>query len=496
MATAPPGADAGGIQAAVEAFVRNARQPALYEAGEHLLPLAADNFALEMRGSRLTIAAWDRTRNFSRRILGVERADSARMEITVERFGRREGKLFLVDLSRPAGADAGRRSARLVFRERVRLFLRRQFPDWDLAELTAEANLARSLSPAFPRAFLKRGQHGWAAIACPPEGDAAAALTFGLIWLDYLRAREKRLAVEGLALYAPAGAERAVAPRLLCLDPASARFDLLVYSREDYVAQADPRDYGNFDTRLEPWRRPPLPEEWERVAALPGVERVPKHDGRESWRVRGVEFAEASASGLSFGLAERRPAARHHAAEIERLAGELYRARAPEAADREHPLYRQAPEAWLESQVRAAIETVDASLRPAPVYGQTPVMAAGERGVIDLLAADHNGRLAVVELKASADPHLPLQALDYWVRVKWHLDRGEFAAAGYFPGVQLRPEAPRLLLVAPSLEFHSTTEQILRYFAPSIEVQRIGLAVEWRKELRVMFRLNGAEQPR
>jgi hypothetical protein len=492
--------NAGDIRTAIETFVATARQPALYEAGEDLFPLAPDNFSLEMRGSRLTLEAWDRTRNFSRRILSIDALDSARVEMVVERFARREGRLFLVDLARPAGADAGRRSARLVFRERFRMFLRRQFPEWDLAELSAEANLAASLSPAFPRAFLRHGQHGWAALASPPEGDAAAALSFGLIWLTHLRARERRVTVEGLALYVPAGRERALAPRLLCLDPAAARFELFTYTDEDYVAAADPRDYGNLDTRLEQWRERAgaslMPDPYERIASLPGVERIAKHDGRESWRVRGIEFAELRGGELAFGMGERRPAALHHAAEIARLVEELDRARTPCAADRDHPLYRLAPEAWLESQARAAIRPLDASLLREPVYGQTPVLAGGERGVVDLLAVDRSGRLAVVELKASADLHLPVQALDYWIHVKWHLDRKEFTPAGYFPGVELRNEPPRLLLVSPSLEFHSTTESILSYFAPSIEVQRIGLAVEWRQGLRVMFRLNGAERPR
>ena len=57
------------------------------------------------------------------------------------------------------------------------------------------------------------------------------------------------------------------------------------------------------------------------------------------------------------------------------------------------------------------------------------------------------------------------------------------------------PEPPRLLLVSPSLEFHPTTEAVLRYFSPQIELQRIGLGVEWRKGLEVMFRLSGAQRP-
>jgi hypothetical protein len=488
-----PGRSAEEIRSAIESFLRNCRQPALMEPGEELLPLTGNNVAIEMRGLRLTIQAWDRTRNLTRRILDMEEPTPARLELTVERFARREGRMFLLDLGRRSGADMGKRSGRLVFRERFRLFLRRQFPEWKIAELSVEANLESSLSPAFPRAFLRHGQHGWAAIACPPEGDAAAVLSFGLIWLSYLRERERRTVVEGLAIYVPSGAEQTAALRWLCLDPSAARFELFSYNEQDYVAGCDPRDHGNLDTRLEPCRRPDpnLAERWRNITSLPGVERVPKHDGRTSLRVRGIEFAEIAGGELSFGLDQKTPAREWHAAEIERLAEEIERAR----SDRDHPMFRQYPEAWLESRVRAEIETVDASLLTDPVYGQVPAFAGGERGILDLLAVDHDGRLAVVELKASADLHLPLQALDYWIRVKWHLDRDEFSPLGYFPGIALRREPPRLLLVCPSLEFHSTTETLLSYFSPLINVERIGLALEWRKELSVVFRFTGAQRP-
>jgi hypothetical protein len=482
---------------AIESFLKNCCQPALLEPGEELLPLTGDNFALELRGSRLTLQAWDRTRNLTRRVTAFKEPTSARLEIVVERFARREGPLFLLDLARGPGAELGRRSSRLVFRERFRLFLRRQFPEWSLAEISTEANLESSLSPAFPRAFLRHGSHGWAAIASPPDGDPAAVLSFGLIWLDYLRERERRTAVAGLAIYVPAGKERPAALRLLCLSPEAARFELFAYTKEDAVVRVDARDHGNLDTRLEPCRRPDpgALDRWQALASQPGVERVPLHNGRISLRVRGLEFAELSPAGLLFGLQERHAAADSQAAEISNLAWELERARSPESADRLHPLYRQYPEAWLESQVRAHIQTVDATLLDDPVYGQVPAFVGGDRGVLDLLAVDYTGRLAVLELKASADLHLPLQALDYWLRVKWHLDRGEFGPHGYFPGVEIRTDPPRLLLVCPSLEFHPSTETILRYFSPAIEVERIGLAVEWRKGLEIMFRLTGAEQP-
>jgi hypothetical protein len=125
------------------------------------------------------------------------------------------------------------------------------------------------------------------------------------------------------------------------------------------------------------------------------------------------------------------------------------------------------------------------------LYGQVPAFTAGDRDVIDLLASDGSGRLTVVELKASEDIQLPMQALDYWMRVRWHAERGEFSPNGYFPGRELRRDPPRLLLVGPALDFHPANEAVLRYFDPRIEVERIGVGLEWRRDLKVMFRHGG-----
>jgi hypothetical protein len=492
------GRSAEEIRGVIEIFLKQCKEPALLEPGEELLTVTAENLALDVRGSRLTLQAWDRTRNLTRRVTAIQTSAAGRLEMTVERFAKREGRMYLIDLARRSGADLGKRSGRLIFRERFRMFLRRQFPEWQLAELSAEPNLEYSLSPSFPRAFLRHGQHGWAAIACPPEADAGAVLSFGLIWLSHLRARERRVTVEGLAIYTPAGHERATALRLLWLNPAAARFTLFTYNPQDLIVGVDPLDHGNLDTHLEPCRSasPNQVKAWQRIVDLPNVEAVSKHDGRVSLRVRGIEFAELDGAELRFGLNRRRAAREHHVPEIIRLAEELDRARSPDSDRRQHALYRQFPEAWLESQARAQIDIIDASLLRQPLYGQVPAFAGGDRGIMDLLAVDYSGRLAVVELKASADLHLPLQALDYWIRVKWHLGRGEFGENGYFPGLPLRRDDPRLILVSPSLEFHPSTETILGYFAPHIEIERVGLAVEWRQGLEIMFRLSGAQRPR
>lgn len=144
---------------------------------------------------------------------------------------------------------------------------------------------------------------------------------------------------------------------------------------------------------------------------------------------------------------------------------------------------------------RAEPQSIEGSLLPGPLYGQISTVLGSDRGVIDLLACDLHGRLAVLELKAGEDPCLPLQALDYWIRVRSHALAGEFSGHGYFPGVALLRRPPRLFLVAPALEFHPTTEAVLRFLSPEVEIERIGLGVEWQRKLRVVLRVRGSLRP-
>jgi len=174
-----------GILAAIEGFLRRCRKPALIEPGQEPILLETGRYGVECRAGQVRIEAWDQTRNLTRRVLGVEFHNAARLDLVVEKFPKRTGRLTLTDLGNPAGQVLERRGARAVLREQFRRFLRRQFPDWTLSELSSEPDLAHSLSPSYPRALLRQGGRGWAALAAGPRaGEAAGALTFGLIWLD------------------------------------------------------------------------------------------------------------------------------------------------------------------------------------------------------------------------------------------------------------------------------------------------------------------------
>jgi hypothetical protein len=155
--------------------------------------------------------------------------------------------------------------------------------------------------------------------------------------------------------------------------------------------------------------------------------------------------------------------------------------------DHTHPFYRLQPERWLQSVVERDITLIDSRLDPGLHYSQVPAFAASDRAVIDLLGITRDGRLAVIELKAAEDFHLPVQGLDYWARVRWHHRRGDFQRFGYFPGRFLSDRDLILILAAPALHVHPSTATMLRYVSPELEWKLVGLDERWRDGIRVVF---------
>jgi len=446
------------------------------------------------RSGRLWIHAWDEHRSLCRRISGIRGLRRDRLELTVERLGGRPGKLWLADQGHPAAAEVICKGVRLAFQERVRDWLARWFPDWRIRELSTEPDLENSLSPLYPRALLARGTGLLAAIASPNGARPGDVLTFGLLWLEYLRRRDPN-AFPRLALFVPYGEHSCICQRARYLDPARVALELFAYTPED-CGPVDLRDWGNVEAGLPVLVSAQPPDELaDALHAVPAGKVLRAPDGSLRLRVKGIELARVTSGTAWYGLHRRTPLRPREVSGLRLLAAEVARRRCARTGDPRDPLFSRAPEAWLEDQVREDPRVIDPILRSEPIYNQVPHWSGLERGVLDLLAVDHRGRLAVIELKASADPHLPFQALDYWLRVRWHQERGNFTARGYFPGILLAPDPPRLYLVSPAMEFHSSTEQILRYWDPAVEVERVGVSAAWRTRLEVVLRARGHERP-
>jgi hypothetical protein len=221
-----------------------------------------------------------------------------------------------------------------------------------------------------------------------------------------------------------------------------------------------------------------------------GVTVQPATQSREVWlRFRGLPFARWDDGRVFFGIDDAReeltPASRPS---LKRLLHELEVHRHPLASNARHSLYRAQPERWLDSIVREDVTRIDAMFDQRFVYAQVFANAGGEHGILDLLTVTRAGRLAVIELKASEDIHLPLQAADYWLRVWRYLQNGEIVRYGYFQGIALQQASPLVYLVAPALRFHPTTDHLLNYLSPELEIVRVGLAESWRRGLRVVMR--------
>jgi hypothetical protein len=401
-----------------------------------------------------------------------------------------------------------RKAARLAYQNRLQRMLERHFPDWRAARLTSAMDLGRSFSPVYTRGLLRRGQSAFALIgvnAQETQASVDAALTFGILWLDSCRMAAKgKLCVEGLRVFVPAGMSEVVQERMAHLNGAAAKWQVYeVNEREEGLVEMDCADRGNLATRLV--HKTDVAAAHERFAdAIATVQRIAPETGvavlspaEIAFRCQGLEFARArlaegttfrSETEIVFGIGAEETVlapsnAEHFAARVQALA-ELRRSGGPRA----HPLWRLHPERWLETRVLDDVSAVDQRLDAHVYYSQVPAFTRSDRAMMDVLSVTRDGRLAVLELKAEEDLHLPLQGIDYWARVGWHHAHGEFQQFGYFPGRELAAQAPLLLLVAPALHVHPATDALLRYLSPEIDWALAGIDEHWRDGVRVVFR--------
>ena len=94
----------------------------------------------------------------------------------------------------------------------------------------------------------------------------------------------------------------------------------------------------------------------------------------------------------------------------------------------------------------------------------------------------------VIEIKASPDPDLPFQALDYWIAVERHRKAADFLKKGYFTGCRLKDEAALLVLVAPLLAYHKTSGRLIATLPPEVPLLEIGLNQGWKRQIKVLRR--------
>jgi hypothetical protein len=232
------------------------------------------------------------------------------------------------------------------------------------------------------------------------------------------------------------------------------------------------------ETHVHEFAMPDVAAEVTRICTIaPDLLQAVPHvaGGAVSIRLRGIEVARVSRNQTHYPLGEP-------------LADVIRELDAVRRYGSRNPMARAHEERWLESNLIGEIRQVLPSIDAQHIYPQVPSFIGEERNIIDLLAVTMEGRLAVVEIKASADPDLPFQALDYWIAVERHRKAGDFQARGYFAGKKLRNESALLVLVAPLLSYHKTLGRLIQTLPRGLPLMEIGINQNWKERIKILRR--------
>lgn len=500
---------------AVEDFLVQAHDAVVLENGVVTFDLADAKYAVSGESNKCLLHLWSEERNVVRRVLEAEVKNDV-LRLAVQRLGQTRPTKLEICRERDRRTPTARRVARIAYQRTLQRTLERRFPGFKIDRLVTSMDLGHSFGPIYTRGLLRQGQSSFAVLGVnqqETQSSIDAALTFGILWLEVCRESQAgKSAVEGLKVFLPAGSSALTRERMANLNLSAAKWQLYELDESgDDLKTLDISDRGNVATRLVQWTDETAAKDRfaEPIALvrqfMPEVEIAILSPAEIAFRCHGLEFARARLSHaggtfrfapeIVFGVgAQERVLGDENVSAFARLVcsiGEVRHAEGP----RDHPLWRLHPERWLESLVIRDIERLDERLDQSCVYSQVPAFSASDRAMIDVLTVTREGRLAVVELKADEDIHLPLQGLDYWARVAWHHARGEFQRFGYFPGRQLSTDPPLLFLVAPALRVHPATDRLLRYLSPQIDWTLAAIDERWRTGVNTVFKKYAKARP-
>ncbi len=517
------------IATALEEFLTEHPRAVVLEDGKVLFDMREAKYRLATEHGRCTLHLWGEERNLVRRV-GATMMRNGVLRLSTHRFGQTKPQTLELVADRDRRTPSTREATRVKYLRVLERVLLRSFPEFKTDAFRTAMDLEKSFGPAYARGSLLQGQKAWAVIAVNEEETQATIdgiLTLGILWLQHCReSGDGRRLYQGLKLIVPRGMAMLTLSRMAWLNANVAQWELWELDQKtEELEQRDAADHGNLTTRLmhvpnKLAAQERFAESKARVMALVPetmrevVEQRLRSGTEMAFLLHGLEFARVrmgyagnsfnSAQEITFGAgANETPLTEENEAELRELVSRLF-ARRIAGGDKRDPLYRMQPERWLESVLRRDVEPLDAHLDPAHVYTQVPAFAAADRGMLDLLGVTDDGRLAVIELKADEDLHLALQGLDYWVRVRWHhlqnpdnvTGLGEFQRHGYFGGLRLSVEAPRLYLVAPALRIHPASEVVLRYLSPRVEWILVALDERWRAKVKAVWRKRSGAQVR
>jgi hypothetical protein len=489
----------------VSGYISENPSAVVVEDGQMIFDFSSARYSAAPERNRCLLQIWSEERNIVRRAISAE-VKNGILKLSVLRMGQSKPSRLEICTKAERRSPSTLRAMRVAYQRTLELALPSVFPGWTLDRLTTSADLEHSFGAVCARGLLRRAQERIALVGCGPGESQTTidnSVAVAILWLDYCREHlAAKSHISTVALFVPQGRSHTAQLRLSNFNREAAHWRL--FTLDEHSGESSELDLAtelNLGTHLiQCFSREQALERFSKSVArmlslCPKAEAVAQSSSEISFRFHGLEFARATMEpDRHFRMAERivfgAPPAEYEWNEdteplLIKLVERLMLKRV--GRDRTDPFSRLQPERWLQSMVERDITLLDSRLDPSVLYPQVPAFAAGDRAVIDLLGITRDGRLAVIELKAAEDIHLPVQGLDYWARVRCHHRRGDFQRAGYFPGRILSDRDPILILAAPSLHVHPSTATMLRYFSPDLEWKLIGLDERWRDGIHAIF---------
>lgn len=484
----------------IEHFLCQAQQWSGTRDGMAIAPLDSRCMAVSYEFGKLIFSLWGDDSAESWRIDDY-RIAANRLQLQLSRQrGRHRVQLELRPHHRVEELPTDIRSRRLHFQQQLCQLITQTFPGAVIERVTTQRDDARQLSGIYTRMIVSLGPERLITIgvnAQESQSDIDGLLAAAIIWFDRASRRLDGRA-NRLVLFSPAGHSTRLARLLTVIrPPLGVRIELYEFDeRSVEVSVVRPFDQGVlFDPsrhRLprtsEPASINPL---WDQLLRQHPELKVYRRAGRtvESLRLHGLEVARLSGGKLRFGLgANKQRLDSNDLTPLKHFIEQVALIRCAQSEQKWHALYRQQAERWLEEMIRQNVQALDVTLDPRYIYPQIPAHSDEEYGLVDLLAITEAGRLVVIELKVTEAIQLPLQALDYWLQVEWHRQRGDFQRRGYFPDRPLSNEPALLFLVCPLLRFHRTFDLIAHWIDRRIPVYKIGINENWREGVKVLIK--------
>lgn len=469
--------------------------------------LRRSEFDFALSHGRLLLSCWTEKGSRSWRILDCHWNGQTIVLRAARKFGAKQPRLEFVPRAPATAIAATIRIARQVSCDRLATLA----CEWQPRTTIERAALSPGTRPAQPGRYariLLRSKGRRIAVTGPVisshSSTVDAFLSSALLWFLRTRERTKPPFIEQLWLIVPEELVKALCYRVALLRE-SLRDVIGIFVVDDELRSLSP---FTCPPRNELWTRklarfPAVPlatlSEQTRaiVAEAPDAIDVVHSRHGQTLRYFGLPFARVrSLLGVEkvwFGIdaAHRRLLDETSLSDWHNLLRDLREHRCASTVDHRHAFYRAAAEAWLESLLRRDITKLDPGLIIAPLHAQFRTAQSGKRAIrpIDLLALRQDGRLVVIELKASEDREHVMQGADYWRRVEAHRRRGHIARARLFGDKLIKDEPPLVYLVAPTLRVHPSFHTLARCISTDIEIYRFDLNEDWRSGIRVMRRL-------